>query len=392
MKKIYLIIKREYLIQVRQKSFIITTLFSPLFIILLLYCYFNFYKKNNIEYRIGVLDKEFMNISKQNDIKFFYIKNIKNYNINKLSLNALLYKIYTKNNNNNNYKLYLLNNNYIYNNNLLYNNIKSLIFKLIIYKKYYKNINHVNFDLKLINKKNKEFIENKIIIIIIMMYSLMMFIIIYSVKIMRSILEEKNSRIIEIIISSVKPYQLMIGKIIGNAAVAFTQFIFWILSLLLIFIFIFLNKTNFIKNNIPEINGILYTLFNKEYIFIIIIFFIYFLGGYLIFSSIFSAIASSIEIDSDYQQYSIIVSIILLISFYFGIYALNNPKNILVLFLSIFPITSPIVMLSRMYHYVPIWEIILSILILILSIIKIIKLSSIIYSNNILFFRKKNNK
>lgn len=395
MKKIFLIIKREFLVQIRQKSFIIITCIAPIFIIGLLYIYSIINKYNfNKNYKICIINNNItfnINYNKYNyyNLYFYYYKyNI--YNIKKLYQNFDGLLLIT----NNKKYFYIFNSDLIHYKNII-NNILLIFNHSILLNTINKENNNKYYinNIKIIKFFNLKYnnIKAKTLFTIIMMYTLMMFIIMYSVKIMRSILEEKNSKIIEIIISSVNPFYLMIGKILGTAIVALTQFSIWIFSFL--FLFYFLEKNilkSFLKDYLLEINIIYNNLFKFEYYSVIIIFFIYFIGGYLIFSSLLAAIASYLEIDSDHHQYSIIISIILFTSFYIGISIINSANNILIFILSIFPLTSPLIMLSKSCNNnIYIEELFISLLILFFSIWKSINIASKIYSKNILIFNKK---
>lgn len=414
MKKIFLIIKREFLVQIKQKSFIIVTLFTPIFISILFWFLLSFYKIDDslIVYKIGIIDNNSYNYLKLKSYKNIFFtflkKNKQSINIKELNkFDALLFipKYKKISSLDKEIHLYFINNNNIDN---IIKNLTILLSKKIeiiklkkigANKNILKLINDNNLKLKTsylgnnfskINNKSK--IATKFLFISIMMYIIMMFILIYGVRIMRSVFEEKNNRIVEIILSSVKPIQLMIGKIFGTALVALTQFIIWTFFLCIIFLLfknILGHKVFYIKNIIEQFNIINNYIFNSDYLILICMFLIYFLGGYLLFSAIFAAIGSCIEVDSEPQQFSILASIILLISFYVGLSSFNDPNNILVLILSIFPLTSPVVMLSRVLFNIPIWQIILSIFILFFSVFNVMYLASKIYSMNILIHNKR---
>lgn len=412
MKKVYLIIKREFLVQIKQKSFIIITFFTPIFI-LLLFCLLSiiYTNKDSLNvYKIGVIDNnsEFKLKSDQNILFSFlttkhnnedsFLKEMKKFDgllvIPKYyNLSSLDHGIY----------LYLKNNHMDH----LINHLSSLLYKQVeliklkkigINRKIFNLIDKTDFQLNTLYLENNLLKMNsqlatKYLLISIMMYIIMMFILIYGVRIMRSVFEEKNNRIVEIILSSVQPIQLMIGKILGTALVAFTQFIIWIFFIFTIF-FIFKNllhnyTTLYIQNFIETFSLVTNYILNTDYLILIFMFIIYFFGGYLLFSAIFAAIGSCIEVNSEPQQFSILASIILLIAFYVGLASFYNPNNILGLILSLFPLTSPIVMLSRVTFNIPMWQIILSIFLLFFSVINVMYLASKIYSMNILIHHKR---
>lgn len=418
MKKIFIIIQREFLVQIKQKSFIIVTLFTPIFIsILFVFLSFIYiYNQDNLLnfYKIGVIDNNSYNLLKLKSYKnilFTFLKN-NNESINKEFLlkeirnfDALLFipKYKKISSLDNSIHLYLKPNNKIDN---IINQITFLLYKKIeliklkqigVSKNIINLINHNNLKIQtsylVNNSSNDNNLSIKLLFISIMMYIIMMFILIYGVRIMRSVFEEKNNRIVEIILSSVKPIQLMIGKILGTGLVALTQFIIWTFFLYIIFLLfqssLLEDKVFLFKNIIQKVSIINNYLFHSDYFILICIFLIYFLGGYLLFSAIFAAIGSCIEVDSEPQQFSILASIILIIGFYVGISSFNNPNNILVLILSIFPLTSPVVMLSRVSFNIPIWQIFCSIFILFFSVCNVMYLAAKIYSMNILIHNKR---
>ena len=247
-------------------------------------------------------------------------------------------------------------------------------------------------------------------------YLIMMFIIIYGGFVMRSVIEEKTSRIIEIIISSVKPFQLMLGKIIGTAIAGLTQFLIWIISggiLLIIASVVFdidpsvlkesTNLTSGMEVNmtpsIPTENEIL-SVYAEEFIklpwvMLITFFLIYFILGYLIYSSIYAAIGAAVDNETDTQQFVIPIISPLMLAIYVGFFSVfSNPNGPIAVGFSLFPLTSPIVMLMRLPSGigdggVPIWQLITSIVLLITTFIAIVWLAAKIYRVGILMYGKK---
>jgi len=201
-------------------------------------------------------------------------------------------------------------------------------------------------------------------------YLLFMFIIIYGNMIMRSVIEEKTSRIIEVIISSVKPFQLMMGKIIGTSFAGITQFIIWVLSasiLLSVAVIFFkidianIGMTSKVASgalkqmpSMPmEIDASM-MLYIKEFVNIawgslICFFIIYFVLGYLIYSSIYAAIGAAVDNETDTQQFIFPVIVPLMLAVYVGFFSVfENPHGSVAVGFSLFPLTSPIVMLMRL--------------------------------------------
>ncbi|MFH6602029.1 ABC transporter permease [Maribacter algicola] len=245
-------------------------------------------------------------------------------------------------------------------------------------------------------------------------YLIMMFIIIYGGFVMRSVIEEKTSRIIEVIISSVKPFQLMLGKIIGTSLAGLTQFAIWILSaglLLSIAFVIFDIDPAALKTGGDMANGMgmaaplpsasqtmnLYAqeIFNIPWLMLICFFVVYFVLGYLIYSSIYAAIGAAVDNETDTQQFIFPIILPLILAIYVGFFSVfNNPHGPIAVGFSLFPLTSPIVMLMRLpggigEGGVPVWQLITSILLLIATFIGIVWLAAKIYRVGILMYGKK---
>lgn len=245
-------------------------------------------------------------------------------------------------------------------------------------------------------------------------YLIMMFIIIYGGFVMRSVIEEKTSRIIEVIISSVKPFQLMLGKIIGTSLAGITQFIIWIISagiLMVIVMLIFgidvaaLNQgsqtmpVGMGPAGMPEAVDTLQLyaeeLYRFPWMMLIVSFVIYFILGYLIYSSIYAAIGAAVDNETDTQQFIFPIILPLMLAIYVGFFSVfGNPHGPIAVGFSLFPLTSPIVMLMRLPSGigeggVPIWQLALSIALLVITFIGIVWLAAKIYRVGILMYGKK---
>lgn len=246
-------------------------------------------------------------------------------------------------------------------------------------------------------------------------YLIMMFIIIYGGFVMRSVIEEKTSRIIEVIISSVKPFQLMLGKIIGTSLAGITQFGIWIISggvLLFVAMALFdIDPTSISEGGMsPGIGNtpnpitssadttmLLYAqeILDIPWVLLIFFFIIYFILGYLIYSSIYAAIGAAVDNETDTQQFIFPIILPLMLAIYVGFFSVfSNPHGPIAVGFSLFPLTSPIVMLMRLpggigEGGVPIWQLISSILILIATFIGIVWLAAKIYRVGILMYGKK---
>ena len=221
------------------------------------------------------------------------------------------------------------------------------------------------------------------------------FIFMYGTMVMRSVIEEKTNRIVEIIISSVKPFELMLGKIISVALVGLSQFAMWIILgfiFLLIangFISTEIDVTNLNSNEAvlsSEIGSSLMVLPIKSLFFV---FLIYFLGGYLLYGSLFAAIGSASDQETDSQQFIVPITIPLIVSFVLVQVVIDTPHGGLAYWLSMIPFTSPIIMIARIPFGVPLHELLLSISLLIGGFLLTTWVAAKIYRVGILMYGKK---
>ena len=228
----------------------------------------------------------------------------------------------------------------------------------------------------------------------------------YGTMIMRSVMEEKTNRIVEVIISSVKPFQLMMGKIIGVSAVGLTQMVIWItLTIVLTSVAgIFLNVDPAAAQNAMNPMGqppqqaemmnqsaeIFSMITSQNWGYIIPIFLIYFLGGYFIYSSLFAAVGSAMGDDmGEGQSLSLVAMAPIILSIILISPVIENPTSPLAIWMSIIPLFSPVIMPARLAFEPPLWELIVSILLLIGSSVFFIWLSGRIYRVGILLYGKK---
>ncbi|MCF2443041.1 ABC transporter permease [Dyadobacter sp. CY345] len=237
---------------------------------------------------------------------------------------------------------------------------------------------------------------------------------IYGTQVMRGVTEEKTSRIVEVIISSVKPYQLMMGKIIGVALVGLTQFVLWI------FLTVSLTAlaTTVLKSKMPEdsqqiqhemskmqngmpasnmpggsvdnpVAEVLGAVNSLNIPLIIGCFLFYYLGGYLFYSALFGAVGAAVDNDADTQQFMLPITLPIIFSFVFAQFVLRDPDGTLAFWTSMIPFTSPIIMMVRIPFGVPAWQIALSMVLLVLGFIGTIWVASRIYRVGILMYGKK---
>jgi ABC-2 type transport system permease protein len=212
-----------------------------------------------------------------------------------------------------------------------------------------------------------------------------MFIFAYGAMVMQGVIEEKNSRIIEIMVSSVKPFDLMMGKLIGIGLVGLTQFGIWgaVIG------GVTLAGTTVFAGVGGTLSSIITLLSSSNILELCLYFVLFFIGGYLIYASLFAAIGAMVNSQEDTQQYMMPITVLILFAFYAGFYSAQNPDGPLAFWTSLVPLTSPIVMMTRLPYGVPWWELCLSFALLILTVILIIQLTAKIYRVGILMYGKK---
>lgn len=227
-------------------------------------------------------------------------------------------------------------------------------------------------------------------------YLILMFIVIYGNMIMRSVIEEKTNRIVEIIISSVKPFTLMLGKILGTSLAGLTQFAIWMLIFAVLlglapsFFQIDTPAQVLQEGNLQEINHIVSALYHFPFAETFIVFLLFFVGGYLLYSSLYAMVGAMVDNETDTQQFMLPILLPLMLAFYVGMFSvIEEPHGTISVVFSYIPFTSPVVMLMRIPFGVAWWEVLLSLLILYLTFFLVIKLASKIYRIGILMYGKK---
>lgn len=237
-----------------------------------------------------------------------------------------------------------------------------------------------------------------------------MFILFYGAMVMQGVMEEKTNRIVEVMISSVRPFELMMGKIIGIGFVGLTQMFMWgIMTVALLIGASFLLGGSMdaqamssdlmtanpgivtltdpaIQSTENELFQLLHTINFTE---ISLFFIIYFIGGYMLYASMFAAIGSAVDSQEDTQQFMAPVTIFMVFALYAGIYSMENPDGPLAFWCSMIPFTSPIVMMVRIPFEIPLWEKVVSVLLLYASFTGITWISAKIYRIGILMYGKK---
>jgi ABC-2 type transport system permease protein len=424
MNNIILITKREFLTQVKKKSFIILTLLAPIMLIAFGAVIGLMFKANESHNIIEVVDNSglFKNELKSTDkIEYKIIPSVEEQSkLNTLKGNETLDGILILPQiHDGNYNEFQKNTRLIVNTKIGFDTKQRIISDLsnVIKKEKIKQLGIAEtqiddldkgFTLKTINvsENNKEdsdlALGVKSVLSMLLMYVTFMFIIIYGVRVMRSVLEEKNNRVVEIIISSVKPFELMMGKILGVTLVALTQFLVWI-TMSVVGALVLNTGFSSMQKNIPGgdeammnkldiaqiATQVSHSLLELNFPLIIFVFIVFFLLGYIFYSSIYAAIGSAVDNETETQQFTLFAVLPLMLGMYGSFSFINNPDGPLGFWLSIIPFTSPVAMIARIPYGVPAWQIALSIVLLLGTTIFMIFLAGKIYRVGILMYGNK---
>ncbi len=419
-----LIVKREFIAKVRNKSFIIMTFVSPLFFVALAVV---------IGY-LSSLKADVKQIAVHDESSWFVAQFESDETYNYQDLSAVDVKILKENVLEEKYNglIYIPKSDDIkeYETKVTYisNDSPSLGFVAQIESLIAGKITHVNLENKGIDAKQiedaqakvnlnlekasgestvKGLNEIKILIGSLFGYCIMMFIIIYGSMVMRSVIEEKTNRIIEVIISSVKPFQLMMGKIIGTSIAGLLQFIIWgVVGGVLLFIassVLGMNASSpavsaeMLQQNgeasaqiISEVQNYVGEILSLPLASLFTYFLIFFIGGYFLYSSLYAAIGAAVDNETDTQQFLFPVMLPLMLGVYIGfVTVINDPHGTIATVFSMIPFTSPIVMLMRLPFGVPVWQVLLSITLLFGTFIMVVWFASKIYRIGILMYGKR---
>jgi ABC-2 type transport system permease protein len=426
MSIISLIIKREFIAKVRNKSFIVMTFLSPLLFVGIagFVGYLSSMKADTKRIAIhdesGLFVNEFVaQNSKKSEFKYLDLSTIDlqflKDSISNESYEGLLYIPKTKTNKDLENKIQFISNNSpsiifiektqsIIADKLTKENLEKAHLDTLAIKNARSNVN-ISLSKSSGEESIKGLNEIKIAIGGAFGYLIMMFIIIYGNMVMRSVIEEKTNRIVEIIISSVKPFQLMMGKIIGTSLAGLLQFIIWaIIGLSLMFA-----ASAFFGVNVgptarvsPELmdaaqqefsgTAQLYIkeIWNLPIASILISFIVYFIGGYFLYSSFYAAIGAAVDNQTDSQQFLLPIIMPLMLSVYIGFFTvINDPHGTIAVVFSMIPLTSPIVMLMRIPFGVPWWQILISVSLLFATFFGVVWFAAKIYRVGILMYGKK---
>lgn len=423
MSVLKLIIQREFIAKVRNKSFIVMTFLSPLlFVGIAVFVGFLATMKSDIK-RIAIHDEasyfvsDFKNSDEYNynNLSAIPIEQLKDSLISEHYEGLIYVPVVDSLVNLQNSIQYISNDSpsmdYVF-------DLEAIIAKKITLENYQKvgldtlQINAAKANVDIILKKTsgedtvKGLNEIKLFLGGAFGYLIMMFIIIYGNFVMRSVIEEKTNRIIEIIISSVKPFQLMMGKIIGNSLAGILQFAIWsILGIVLFFIASSLfglqmgATTAMTPENLNALNPSSFTekipLYIEEFKqlplgTLLVSFVIYFIGGFFLYSSFYAAIGAAVDNETDSQQFLLPIILPLILGVYIGFFTvLSDPHGTVATVFSIIPLTSPIVMLMRIPFGVPWWQLVLSIVLLYATFIFVVWFAAKIYRVGILMYGKK---
>ena len=229
-----------------------------------------------------------------------------------------------------------------------------------------------------------------------------MFIFTSGSMVMQSIIQEKVNRVVEVMICTVRPWQLMWGKIIAVALVSLTQMLIWLVMTCAL-VYVGGNMTGFDvigsaaavdtaavpTADMSEFESIIYTVSSINWFYIATLFVIYFVLGYLLYASLFAAVGSAVDNEADTNQFLMPITILVLFALYAGMYSAENPDGPLAFWCSLIPLTSPIVMMVRAPFEVPMWQIITSISLLFVTLLFTVWFSSKIYRVGILMYGKK---
>lgn len=428
MSKTLLILKREYLTRVRKKSFIVMTFFGPVLMASLLLVPIWLASLSDIaERKIAVLDETSWFVGKfetGDNLAFAHI--FDDFETGKKRVmdgtyDALLYipapemnvpvnaELFSKRQITMNMRSYIRNTmkTEVENRKLLASGINPDLIKQAK-----TNINVITIRLDDDGSESKSFTEIEVGLALFSGVLIYFFIFLFGAQVMRGVIEEKTSRIIEVIISSVKPFQLMMGKITGIALVGLTQFLLWVgLTALLYLVFAgmlgpekisssaeMLSPAGSLMENAEAQEGMLSQgaslqvfeiIRSINFEVMIFSFLFYFIAGYLLYAALFAAIGSAVDNEADTQQFMLPVSAPLIVGIIAANFVVNNPDGAVAFWLSIIPLTSPVIMMVRIPFGVPYTELMLSMGLIAAGFVFTTWLAARVYRTGILMYGKK---
>ena len=447
MKKILLIIRREYLTRVKKRSFVVMTILGPLLMAALVIVPIYIATLSNETKTVGVLDETGLFFEKFKDsenIRFHYLVsdiNSAKQNFSKSGDYALLYIPKTE--------IALPTNAILYSDRQVNINIHSYIRNVMT-----KQVEELKLEAKLKDlplpedrkitpddilrsikasvdittikiggngKEEKSYPEVTFVLGIFSSILIYFFIFMFGAQVMRGVIEEKTSRIVEVIVSSVKPFELMMGKIVGVALVGLTQFLLWVIltfGIVTVVTSAFTTKPSskspteqVISAQLPAlgkdnpdkvpgtanqqkqqgVNEVLDAIGTINFPVMIGSFLFFFLFGYLMYAALFAAIGSAVDSEADTQQFMLPITLPLIFAIVMAQYIVQNPDGSLAIWLSMIPLTSPIIMMILIPFGVPYAEVIASMVLLVLGFIGATWLAGKIYRTGILMYGKKIN-
>ena len=440
MNKISVIIKREYVTRVRKKSFIIMTILAPLLMAAIIILPTVLMMNQSGEFKkIAVLEDNsdlFKGVIKNTkDVEFVYLDNVKLDDLKKTFDKAGYYGIlyispeiintpnavqlisrqqppigllqYIQNSLKNEIERQKLQAYHINDLNEIMKNIRTSV-----------SIQTIKIDSTGQIKKTSTGISMALAYILgFLMY---MLVFIFGAQVMRGVIEEKTSRVVEVIISSVRPVQLMMGKIIGIALVGLTQFFIWVMltfGIVTVLKTTVMQKTNLteitqsapqnfmapvtadsvttavqtseVSPKFAEFSQMFDSAMNQPWGLIIISFIFYFATGYLLYASVFAAIGSAVDNETETQQFMLPVTIPIILALMVAMGTMQNPESSLSFWCSLIPLTSPIVMMARLPFGVPYWQLALSMVLMIATFSFFVWMAAKVYRTGILMYGKK---
>lgn len=432
MNKTLLIISREYLTRVKKKSFIVMTILAPLLMAALIIVPVYVANQSQKSMKVMVVDENdfFINSFTDNSKTTF---SYQSGDIDRIKREALSSGDYDA-------VLYILKSEYLLKSILYFydeppmsfrSNIESQMDKLLFDKivKDTFQIDPQKFDViketarssvTMIQtdsegNEKQNFTELNRIIGIFCGIAIYMFIFMFASQVLRGVLEEKSSRIVEVLLSSVKPIELMMGKIVGVAMVGLTQFVLWILLTIVIVFGVQIVNPSFFANETmtaqkiegeneqvlssttdmafiqddPDLMQMIDGYYNIPFSQIVFAFLFYFLFGYLLYAALYAAIGSAVDNETDSNQFVMPITIPLLLTLILIMPIAENPGGSLAWWLSMIPFTSPVAMLIRLPSGVPLWELILSMGLLVCFFLLCVWMAAKIYRTGILMYGKK---
>lgn len=446
MKKIFLIIRREYLTRVKKKSFLVMTILGPLLMAGIMIVPLYIATRTNESKTIAVIDETgfFSGKFKDDDnLHFHYLVSdlaSAKSSFKKSGDYALLYipktelsvpsqaVLYAESQVNMNVRSYVKN--------VMTKQIEQLKLEAKIrdiqpegnaklttddiLRSIQATVDITTIKLGEEGKEEKSYPEVSMILGMFGGILIYFFIFLFGSQVMRGVIEEKTNRIVEVIISSVKPFQLMMGKIVGIGAVGLTQFMLWVVLTTVIVVGVtssFSSKlpakqtagqmfqapsVNDAVNNTAMVTGqdqaknegvseILDRINSIDFPIMIGTFLFYFLFGYLLYAALFAAIGSAVDSEADIQQFMLPITVPLILSIILAQYVIQEPQGVLSFWLSIIPLTSPVIMMVRIPFGVPYGEVLLSMTLMILGFLGTTWLAGKIYRTGILMYGKKVN-